>query len=102
MMELLIVKSTNKRMISKDIIIVNKLGLHARAAAKLVALAANYQSDILLEREGKKVNGKSIMGVMMLAASQHSVVTITITGDDEKDAMTNIENLFNNYFDEEE
>ncbi len=89
-------------MISKDLTIVNKLGLHARAAAKLVALASNYNSEIFLEKEGKKVNGKSIMGVMMLAASQHSVVTITIKGDDEESAMTSIENLIRNYFDEEE
>lgn len=89
-------------MISKDVTVVNKLGLHARAAAKLVALASSYQSDVLLEREGKQVNGKSIMGVMMLAASQHSVVTIITEGNDEKDAITSIENLFNNYFDEEE
>lgn len=80
----------------------NKLGLHARAAAKLVALASNYKSEIFLEKEGKKVNGKSIMGVMMLAASQHSVVTLMITGDDEGSAMASIEELFKNYFDEEE
>lgn len=89
-------------MISKDLTIINKLGLHARAAAKLVALASNYQSEIAIEREGKTINGKSIMGVMMLAASQNSVITITITGDDEDNAMHSIENLINNYFDEEE
>lgn len=89
-------------MISKDLTIINKLGLHARAAAKLVALASNYQSEIAIEKEGKTINGKSIMGVMMLAASQHSVITITITGDDEDNAMRSIENLINNYFDEEE
>ena len=89
-------------MVSKDLTIINKLGLHARAAAKLVALASNYQSEILLEKKGKKVNGKSIMGVMMLAASQHSVITITTTGEDESAAMTDIEKLFTNYFDEEE
>lgn len=89
-------------MISKDLTIINKLGLHARAAAKLVALASNYQSEIAIEKEGKTINGKSIMGVMMLAASQNSVITITITGDDEDNAMHSIENLINNYFDEEE
>ena len=89
-------------MVSKDLTIINKLGLHARAAAKLVALASNYQSEILLEKKGKKVNGKSIMGVMMLAASQHSVITITTTGEDESAAMTDIKKLFTNYFDEEE
>lgn len=89
-------------MISKDLTIINKLGLHARAAAKLVALASNYQSEIAIEKEGKTINGKSIMGVMMLAASQNSVITITITGDDEDNAMRSIENLISNYFDEEE
>ena len=76
--------------------------MHARAAAKLVALASNYQSEIAIEKEGKKINGKSIMGVMMLAASQNSVITITISGDDEDIAMRSIENLVNNYFYEEE
>ncbi len=89
-------------MISKDITIINKLGLHARAAAKLVALASNYQSEIEIEKEGKKINGKSIMGVMMLAANQNSIITITISGEDEDDAMNSIVYLFNNYFDEDE
>lgn len=89
-------------MINKELTITNKLGLHARAAAKLVALASSYQSRIFIEKEGKKVNCKSIMGVMMLAASQHSTVNVTVTGNDEKDAITHIEILFNNCFDEEE
>ena len=89
-------------MVNKDLLIINKLGLHARAAAKLVGLTANFQSEIFIEKEGKKVNGKSIMGVMMLAASQHSIVTITITGDDEDAAMTDIEKLISSLFDEEE
>ena len=87
---------------TKDLTIKNKLGLHARAAAKLVALASNYQSEIMLEKEGKKVNGKSIMGVMMLAASQGTVVTVSASGEDEQDAVTSIEKLFKNYFDEDE
>lgn len=89
-------------MISKDLTIVNKLGLHARAAAKLVALASNFQSEIFVEKEGKKINGKSIMGVMMLAASQNTVVTVTTDGEDEIQAMQDIEKLFKNYFDEDE
>ena len=88
--------------VTKDLTIPNKLGLHARAAAKLVALASSYQSKIMLEKEGKKVNGKSIMGVMMLAASQGAVVTVSANGEDEQDAVTSIENLFKNYFDEDE
>lgn len=89
-------------MISKEFTIVNKLGLHARAAAKLVAIASTFESKILIEKDNRNVNGKSIMGVMMLAASQHSTVTVTTSGTDEQAAMTAIENLINNYFDEEE
>lgn len=89
-------------MISKDLIVANKLGLHARAAAKLVALASNFASEISLQKEDKKINGKSIMGVMMLAASQHSIVNVVVTGEDEQQAMKEIENMFINRFDEEE
>ena len=89
-------------MISKDLTVANKLGLHARAAAKLVALASNFASDISIQKGDRKINGKSIMGVMMLAASQHTSVNITIDGEDEQRAMTEIENLFNNLFDEDE
>ena len=89
-------------MLSKELTIPNKLGLHARAAAKLVALASAFQSEILVEKDSRKVNGKSIMGVMMLAASQHSKVTVTASGIDERDAMASIENLVNNFFDEDE
>ena len=89
-------------MISKELTIINKLGLHARAAAKLVALAGSFQSEIFIEKDGKKVNGKSIMGVMMLAASQQAIVTVIIRGEDEIQAMQSIEKLINNYFDEDE
>ncbi|MBT8112629.1 MAG: HPr family phosphocarrier protein [Gammaproteobacteria bacterium] len=89
-------------MITKDLTVANKLGLHARAAAKLVALASNFASEISLQKGSRKINGKSIMGVMMLAASQHTIVNIVVTGEDEQQAMTEIENLFTNLFDEEE
>ncbi len=89
-------------MISKDLTVANKLGLHARAAAKVVALASNFASEISLQKGDRKINGKSIMGVMMLAASQHTIVNVVVTGEDEHQAMTEIENLFNNLFDEEE
>jgi len=88
--------------ITKDLTVANKLGLHARAAAKLVALASNFASEISLQKGSRKINGKSIMGVMMLAASQHTIVNIVVTGEDEQQAMTEIENLFTNLFDEEE
>ncbi|MEM7400740.1 MAG: HPr family phosphocarrier protein [Pseudomonadota bacterium] len=89
-------------MLNKDLTVVNKLGLHARAAAKLVALASNFASEITIQKENRKINGKSIMGVMMLAASQGTVVNIEIEGEDEEIAMNEIETLFNNRFDEAE
>jgi len=87
---------------NRDITIINKLGLHARAAAKLVKLAASFQSSIDIEKDGKRVNGKSIMGVMMLAASCGSTVTVYVDGEDESDAMDALEQLINNRFDEDE
>ncbi len=89
-------------MLSKELTVANKLGLHARAAAKLVALASNFASEITIQKENRKINGKSIMGVMMLAASQGTVVNIVIEGKDEEIAMNEIESLFNNRFDEAE
>lgn len=89
-------------MLNKDLTVCNKLGLHARAAAKLVALASNFASEITIQKENRKINGKSIMGVMMLAASQGTVVNIQIDGEDEEKAMNEIESLFNNKFDEDE
>ena len=89
-------------MIRKEIEIVNKLGLHARAAAKLVTCAGTFASHIQLERQGQRVNGKSIMGVMMLAAAQGSSVTLLIDGEDEKGACAALENLVANRFGEGE
>ena len=89
-------------MINKDLTVANKLGLHARAAAKLVALTSNFASEITLQKGNKKINAKSIMGVMMLAASQHTILNVVITGEDEQLAMTEIEKLFINLFDEDE
>jgi len=71
----------------REVEIVNKLGLHARAAAKLTQLAARYDSNVMLARNGRKVNAKSIMGVMMLAAGKGARVTLEIDGPDEADAM---------------
>ncbi|HRE32897.1 MAG TPA: HPr family phosphocarrier protein [Candidatus Berkiella sp.] len=88
-------------MIQKELQIVNKLGLHARAAAKMVQTASRYASLIELSRNGKTVNGKSIMGVMMLAASQHSWIEVRIEGEDEADAFNAIETLIANRFGEE-
>ena len=71
----------------REIEIVNKLGLHARASAKLTQLAGNYQSEIWMSRNGRRINAKSIMGVMMLAAGIGSTVLIETEGPDEKEAM---------------
>ena len=71
----------------REVEIVNKLGLHARAAAKLTQLAARYDSNVMLARNGRKVNAKSIMGVMMLAAGKGARVMLEVDGPDEADAM---------------
>ena len=88
--------------VTQELEIINKLGLHARAAAKLVKLSSTFQSTIEIEKEGQKVNCKSIMGVMMLAASCGSNVIISASGDDEQDALDAVTELINNRFDEEE
>ena len=89
-------------MLTVPIKIINKLGLHARASAKLTQVANQFESDIWSEKNDKKVNAKSIMGVMMLAASQGSDVTITTQGSDEKEALNSIVDLINDYFGEGE
>lgn len=88
-------------MISKEITIINKLGLHARAAAKLVSLASTFDSEIKVAKDGKTVNGKSIMGVMMLAASQNSSITLTADGEDEQAAIDKLQALIADRFGEE-
>jgi phosphocarrier protein HPr len=89
-------------MISREIEIINKLGLHARAAAKLVTTASQFQSEVALERNGQRVNGKSIMGVMMLAASQGTRLTLEVDGGDELAAADALVELVNDRFGEGE
>ena len=84
----------------REVEIPNKLGLHARASAKLTQLAAKYQSDVQMSRSGRRVNAKSIMGVMMLAAGQGSKVLIEIEGPDETVAMDAIVALIDDCFGE--
>ena len=88
--------------IRQDVEIINKLGLHARASAKFTQLAGTFQSEVWLERNGRRVNGKSIMGVMMLAAGKGTSVTIETIGDDAEAAMTAPVGLINDYFGEGE
>lgn len=89
-------------MIEKELHIINKLGLHARAAAKFVSCASGFQSEVKLSRNGREVNGKSIMGVMMLAAAQGTSVVLVVDGADEEMALAGIEQLVLDRFGEEE
>jgi len=77
-------------MIKRTVRIINKLGLHARPAAMLVTVASRYESEVFLTKDDLRVNGKSIMGVMMLAAEKGTELTIEIDGSDEKSAMDEI------------
>ena len=88
--------------ISSRINHINKLGLHARASAKLTQVANQFESDIWIEKNDKKVNAKSIMGIMMLAASQGTDIKISTEGVDEKEALDSISALINDYFGEGE
>lgn len=94
--------NTNIMSISRNIEIVNKLGLHARAAAQLVQLASSFSSHIEIEKDARRVNGKSIMGVMMLAAGKGSEITLHVDGEDEQESMDKLEALINNRFNEDE
>lgn len=89
-------------MIEQEIEIINKLGLHARAAAKLVTLASGFEAEVLLGHNGTEVNGKSIMGVMMLAAARGTRLTLRIEGEDEEQASQAICELVRNRFGEDE
>jgi len=85
-----------------EVEIVNKLGLHARASAKLTQLAGKYQSEVWMSRNGRRVNAKSIMGVMMLAAARGTTVTIETSGPDEQEAMDALLELIKDKFGESE
>ena len=88
-------------MIRQEVTIINKLGLHARAAAKLVTCASRFQSSVPLNRGGHRVNGKSIMGVMMLAASQGTLLTLELEGPDELEACQALVQLIGERFGED-
>ena len=89
-------------MIVKDIEIKNKLGLHARAAAKLVHTAARFKSSIKIKKGDEEVDGKSILGILLLAAGRGSVITVRAEGEDEAAAVDAIEKLIDAKFDESE
>ncbi len=87
---------------SKEVMIINKLGLHARACAKLTQLAARYESDVWMTKNNRRINAKSIMGVMMLAAGCGSSVYLEVEGSDEQKALDALLNLIAERFGEEE
>ncbi|MDO4696299.1 MAG: HPr family phosphocarrier protein [Neisseria sp.] len=89
-------------MLKQDAEIINKLGLHARASSKFVQTASGFASEVFVSRNGKRVNGKSIMGLMMLAAAKGSTVTLETDGTDEAAAMNALTALIADYFGEGE
>ncbi len=89
-------------MLHEKVTITNKLGLHARASAKLVAHASRFASNIEIEKEGQRVNGKSIMGVMMLGATKGTELDLYVEGEDQNIAMQDMLDLINSYFGESE
>jgi phosphocarrier protein len=89
-------------MLQQDALIINKLGLHARASAKLTQLASQFPCEVWLSRNGRRINAKSIMGVMMLAAAKGATITIEVDGEREQEAMAALLALINDYFGEGE
>lgn len=85
--------SGNSLMISRELLVVNRLGIHARPAAMFVRTASRFQSEILVEKDGERINGKSIMGLMMLAAGPGSRLRLHAEGDDAHDAVRALEEL---------
>ena len=86
---------------SRDVMVNNKLGIHARPAAMFVKTANRFRCDIFVEKDGEKVNGKSIMGLMMLAAGPGSKLTVSAQGQDASQALAELETLIERKFDEE-
>jgi len=94
-------KATDAEFLTKELIILNKAGIHARPAAMFVKIANRFGSDIFVEKDGEKINGKSIMGLMMLAAGPGSKVTLHIKGADAPAALAELEALVQRKFDED-
>lgn len=94
-------KKSNDQSVTKHLVVCNKLGIHARPAAMFVKTASRYECDIMVEKDGETVNGKSIMGMMMLAAGPGSKLTIHADGDSANQAVTELEALLKRKFDEE-
>jgi len=94
-------KKPDAEFLTKELTITNKLGIHARPAAMFVKIANRFACDIFVEKDGEKINGKSIMGLMMLAAGPGSKLTLHVRGADAQQAIAEIEALFKRKFDEE-
>ncbi|MCH2383782.1 MAG: HPr family phosphocarrier protein [Pedosphaera sp.] len=94
-------KKNSDSTVSKDVVVQNQLGLHARPASMFVKTATKFASEIMVKKEGESVNGKSIMGLMMLAASHGTTLTVTAEGSDATDAVNELEDLVNRNFEEE-
>ena len=94
-------KSGGKPAMQREFVILNKMGVHARPAAKFVRVANRFSCSILVEKDDEKVNGKSIMGLMMLAAGPGSKITVHCEGDDSSQALAEIEALIKAKFDED-
>jgi phosphocarrier protein len=86
---------------SVEVIVSNKLGIHARPAAMFVRVANRFEADIMVEKDGERINGKSIMGLMMLAAGPGSRIRITASGEDFEKALIELQSLFEKKFNEE-
>jgi phosphocarrier protein HPr len=94
-------KGATNYMLTNDFLIINKLGLHARASALFVKTASRFAAEVRLSKEGVEVNGKSIMGIMMLAASKGTTVSLSVEGADEAEALQAIGDLITSGFGEE-
>jgi phosphocarrier protein len=94
-------KTGGKHAMRREFVVINKLGIHARPAAMFVKIANRFSCTILVEKDGEVVNGKSIMGLMMLAAGPGSTLTVNCEGDDCQEALAEIEALIKRKFDEE-
>ncbi len=99
---LITIKHQTATAMERTVGIVNKLGLHARAAAKLVTLASKFEADITIRKDGREVSGKSIMGVLMLAAAKGSEITLIANGSDAEQALSELTRLIADRFGEEE
>ena len=94
-------KKNNESSVSREVVVQNQLGLHARPASMFVKKATGFESEILVEKDGEEINGKSIMGLMMLAAGPGTTLTVTAVGSDAAEAINELAQLVNRNFEEE-